>query len=82
MTIEQPQEGNHEAALVRGELGRTEAMLRRVTQALGDLSFECFGVLGTTAPSVETYNRTFGVLEEARARIAGVVLPLKGQREA
>lgn len=45
------------------------AGMERVTQALGDLSFECFGGIGTCAPSVETYNRTFGVLEEARAAI-------------
>jgi hypothetical protein len=65
--MNEPQQANLEAALLRGELDRVECMLRRVTQALGDLSFECFGGIGTCTPSVDTYNRTFGVLEEARA---------------
>ena len=45
-------------------------MLERVTKALGDLSFECFDVFSTRAPSVGTYNATFGVLEEARATLS------------
>ena len=49
----------------------TTETLREVTSALGDLSFECFGVIGhCIAPSVATYNRTFAVLEKARAFLA------------
>lgn len=45
-------------------------MLRQVAKALEDLSFECFGGIGTTAPSVNTYNRTFGALESVRDYLA------------
>jgi hypothetical protein len=55
-------------------------MLRNVTKALEDLSFECFGGIGTTRPSVETYNRAFDVLDEARNYIA-VTEPVAGVRE-
>jgi hypothetical protein len=39
-------------------------------QALADLSFECDGVTRTEAPSRETYNRTFAVLQKYRALYA------------
>ena len=32
-------------------------------KALEDLSFDCFGVFNTHAPSREVYNRTFDVLK-------------------
>lgn len=41
-------------------------------KALGDLSFECFAVFGTCAPSVETYNRTLDVLQKARSAPAPI----------
>lgn len=44
-----------------------DAVLEEVLTALGDLSFECFASIGTARPSVETYNRTFSVLEKYRA---------------
>lgn len=34
--------------------------------ALGDLSFACFGGIGTKAPDAATYNRTFAVLQKHR----------------
>lgn len=43
-----------------------EPNLNKAIKALGDLSFECFDVLSTRAPSLEVYNRTFKVLEELR----------------
>lgn len=42
-------------------LGREELLT-----ALEDLSFECFGAIGTCAPSLATYNRTFQVLQKYR----------------
>lgn len=34
--------------------------------ALGDLSFACFGGIGTKAPDAATYNRTFAVFQKHR----------------
>lgn len=49
-----------------------DAELRRerdeALQALADLSFECYGVFCTTAPTVETYDRTFDVLQRLREK--------------
>jgi hypothetical protein len=45
-------------------------LLRRAEKALADLSFECFGGIGTQRPSVETYNRTFDELQAIRAALA------------
>jgi hypothetical protein len=39
-------------------------------EALGDLSFACFGGLGTCSPSVVVYNATFAVLQRHRELIA------------
>lgn len=48
-------------------------ILEQVTKALADLSFECCGDIGTDRPTVETYNRTFAVLEQSRKHIASDV---------
>lgn len=37
-----------------------------LVRALGDLSFECFAGMGVRPPSIDTYNRTFDVLQRAR----------------
>lgn len=46
------------------------AAVRELIQALEDLSFECYGFVSTRAPSAETYNRTFDVLEKHRRALA------------
>ena len=51
---------------LRAQLAARDAEIARLREALGDLSFECDGVLTTCAPSRETYNRTFCVLTESR----------------
>lgn len=44
-------------------------LLKPLMVALEDLSLECDGVIGTRQPSIDTYNRTFRVLMEARQRL-------------
>ena len=41
-----------------------------LAKALGDLSFECDGVVGVQAPTSETYNRTFAIYQKYRALAA------------
>lgn len=50
-------------------LDETTRQRNVLLRALEDLSFECFGVFSTKAPSTETYNRTFKVLDEVRQAI-------------
>ena len=50
-------------------------------KALDDLSFDCFDGIGTCAPSVEVYNRTFNVLEKYRA-LAKAAAPQPGEQNA
>jgi hypothetical protein len=47
-----------------------EAFPDDLLQALDDLSFACFGGLGTQRPDTATYNRTFAVLEKYRNKRA------------
>ena len=39
-------------------------------EALNDLSFECYGGIGPTSPTIKTYNRTFGVMDSMREKYA------------
>jgi hypothetical protein len=43
-----------------------DELIKELAKALEDLSFECFAIFHTVAPSVETYNRTFEVLKKVR----------------
>lgn len=51
-----------------------EGALRMAVKALGDLSFECDGIDRTKAPSRETYNRTFDVLQQCRETLVSPTL--------
>jgi len=46
------------------QIGKLKDRVKDLEKALEDLSFECFGVVNTCAPSIEVYNRTFDVLKD------------------
>ena len=58
-------------------IGQLEAEVARLRvdgatlwKALNDLSFECYGGIGPTSPTIKTYNRTFGVMDSMREKYA------------
>lgn len=51
------------------EIDRLKEDRNILVAALGDLSFECFGIFSTHPPSIETYNKTFAVYQQFKDRI-------------
>ena len=55
--------------LYRGKCGcDDDAMMEKMAEALNDLTFECFEFFNTIAPSIETYNKAFKVLQEYKEK--------------
>jgi len=52
--------------IAEAQMIKHEENAKELWQALDDLSFECFGAIGTMAPSIDTYNRTFKVVDKLR----------------
>ena len=48
-----------------------DPLLEKMAEALNDLSFDCFEFFNTKAPSIETYNRAFKVLQEYKEKSNG-----------
>jgi signal recognition particle subunit SEC65 len=46
----------------------TDPMMEKMAEALNDLTFECFEFFNTKAPSIETYNKAFKVLQEYKEK--------------
>lgn len=59
-------EGTSYCRLAETNGAKPAAVPDELLNALEDLSFACFGVIDTRAPSLAVYNRTFGVLEKYR----------------
>lgn len=58
-------------AYMSGHLDASEkfkAEKKELVEALNDLTFECFEITNTRAPSIATYNRVFSILEKHRDR--------------
>ena len=49
----------------------TDPLMEKMAKALNDLTFDCFEFFNTKAPSIETYNRAFKVLQEYKEKSNG-----------
>lgn len=59
-----------------------DSAYRELLKALGDLSFECDGVTSTSAPTLETYNRTFAIWQHHRHVLITLDAALSPHNEA
>ena len=55
---------------LEAEVARLRVDGATLWEALNDLSFECYGGIGPTSPTIKTYNRTFGVMDSMREKYA------------